>query len=204
MMANINEQQKEVGVLLAVGLGRGALTRVYVHESLILVLAASFMGAAIGVVTAIVFTLQQTLFNQVCMWADSAAIVGAGLFVTCSVVCGVVADADPVWPALAHHIVGCYHFCPVIRCCTSVSAYENLHYQTVTQRVLIETKNSPIAVCRCLLWPSCVTLCITSCTFVMHENTYTHTSGHCSTMSCLYLWRDHLLCLRVQLGNVIH
>jgi ABC-type antimicrobial peptide transport system permease subunit len=38
---------------------------VYVHESLILVLAASFMGAAIGVVTATIFTMQQSLFTQV-------------------------------------------------------------------------------------------------------------------------------------------
>ena len=56
---------------------RGALIRVYVHESLVLVLAASFMGAAIGIVTAIVFTLQQTLFNQVspvvhCLLCDFA------------------------------------------------------------------------------------------------------------------------------------
>lgn len=39
----------------------------YVHEALILVLAASCMGGTIGVVTAIAFTAQQAMFTQVCV-----------------------------------------------------------------------------------------------------------------------------------------
>lgn len=52
MIANVTEQTREVGVLRALGLKPGALTRLYVEEAFVLVLAASLLGVAIGCLVA--------------------------------------------------------------------------------------------------------------------------------------------------------
>ncbi len=88
MITNIQEQQKEIGVLLAVGLKyvlhmptlprmllftpphticRRAwhLIRVYIYEAFVLVVSASIMGTIIGSIVAWTFSQQRTLFTQV-------------------------------------------------------------------------------------------------------------------------------------------
>jgi hypothetical protein len=59
MGANIAEQRREIGVLLALGLSASALERVYMHEAFVLVVAACSSGAAIGCFIAWTMGLQQ-------------------------------------------------------------------------------------------------------------------------------------------------
>ena len=59
MGANIAEQRREIGVLLALGLSARALERVYMHEAFVLVVAACSSGVAIGCFIAWTFGLQQ-------------------------------------------------------------------------------------------------------------------------------------------------
>ena len=63
MLANINEQKREIGVLRALGMRPGSLTRLYVEEAFLLVLCASFVGVAIGCLVAWTFGQQQALFT---------------------------------------------------------------------------------------------------------------------------------------------
>ena len=59
MGANIAEQRREIGVLLALGLSARALERVYMHEAFVLVVAACSSGMAIGCFVAWTMGLQQ-------------------------------------------------------------------------------------------------------------------------------------------------
>ena len=64
MFTNIWEQSKEIGILRAVGMTRWQITRLYVYEAFILVLAASMFGLVIGVVLGWTMSSQQQLFTQ--------------------------------------------------------------------------------------------------------------------------------------------
>lgn len=65
MIANIGEQKKEIGVLLALGLGAGKMVRVYTHEAFALTLSSCILGTAIGALVAWTFGQQQALFTSV-------------------------------------------------------------------------------------------------------------------------------------------
>jgi ABC-type antimicrobial peptide transport system permease subunit len=84
MGANIAEQRREIGVLLALGLSARALGRVYAHEAFALVVAACACGVAIGTFVAWSMGLQQALFTGIPLpivvpWAVSAVIVVASV-----------------------------------------------------------------------------------------------------------------------------
>ncbi len=64
MYTNIYEQSKEIGVLLALGMAKLRVARLFVWEAICVVLAASTLGIAIGVLVAWTLTLQQALFTQ--------------------------------------------------------------------------------------------------------------------------------------------
>lgn len=64
MYTNIYEQKKEIGVLMAIGIRKGWLRRMFLWEAIIVVFSASFLGIGIGVLVAWTMTLQQALFTQ--------------------------------------------------------------------------------------------------------------------------------------------
>ena len=65
MITNVNEQQREIGVLLALGLRGSAVVRVFIHEAFLIVLGASLLGTAVGCIIAWTFGLQQALFTSI-------------------------------------------------------------------------------------------------------------------------------------------
>ena len=94
MITNIHEQQREIGVLLALGLKASPLIRVYVHEAFVLVLTSSLLGAVVGCVLAWTFGQQQSLFTSIPVpfavpWGILAVVVIA------SVVCSFFAACLP-------------------------------------------------------------------------------------------------------------
>jgi len=64
MYSNIFEASKEIGVLRAIGLTINQITRIYLYEAFILVVAASFLGMIIGFIIGFTMTLQRVLFTQ--------------------------------------------------------------------------------------------------------------------------------------------
>ena len=64
MFTNVHEQSKEIAVLRALGLSKGALYRLFVHEAFVLVLASSLLGFSMGMVVSYTMTAQQILFTQ--------------------------------------------------------------------------------------------------------------------------------------------
>lgn len=90
MYTNIHEQKKEIGVMLAVGMVKGRLFRMYIWEAVVIVLASSLLGIFIGVIVAYTVTLQQTLFTQLPVpfefpWQITVAVVIlSGIFGLCA------------------------------------------------------------------------------------------------------------------------
>ena len=64
MFTNVTEQAKEIGILLALGVNKNWLRRIYIYEAFILVLSSSVLGIAIGVLISWTMTIQQVLFTQ--------------------------------------------------------------------------------------------------------------------------------------------
>lgn len=54
----------EFGVLRAIGLSKKQLTRVYIYEAIALITASGFLGTFIGIIFAIVLTLQILMFIE--------------------------------------------------------------------------------------------------------------------------------------------
>lgn len=91
------------------------------------------MGAAIGVVTATIFTMQQSLFTQVlscvfrCCPSDGHPLPG--------LVC--ITDALSVRPALVDHHPCRHHIRSAVSCCPRPSLDIHFHHETPSQRVLM-------------------------------------------------------------------
>jgi ABC-type antimicrobial peptide transport system permease subunit len=64
MYTNIHEQKKEIGVMLALGMSKSRLYRMYIWEAICVVLSSSMLGIIIGVIVSYTVTLQQVLFTQ--------------------------------------------------------------------------------------------------------------------------------------------
>jgi ABC-type antimicrobial peptide transport system permease subunit len=64
MSTNVHEQAKEIGILRSVGLRKFPLTRTYVWEAFVLVLAASLLGVCVGIIMGYTILLQRALFTQ--------------------------------------------------------------------------------------------------------------------------------------------
>jgi ABC-type antimicrobial peptide transport system permease subunit len=95
MMANIGEQKKEIGVLLALGLPPSAMVRVYTHEAFALTLSSCILGTAIGALVAWTFGQQQALFTSV----PAPFTVPWGTILTVIVASGVAALLAACCPA---------------------------------------------------------------------------------------------------------
>lgn len=65
MLANIHEQAKEVGILLAIGIPKKQVKLLYIYEAFVVVLAANLLGLMIGVGIGWTITLQRQLFTQI-------------------------------------------------------------------------------------------------------------------------------------------
>ena len=84
MYTNIYEQTKEIGVLLALGMRRFRVGRLFVWEAICIVLAASTLGIGIGVLVGWTLTLQQALFTQLPVvfefpWLITVVVIGLSL-----------------------------------------------------------------------------------------------------------------------------
>eukprot|EP00732_Lithocolla_globosa_P001122 Lithocolla_globosa_v1_NODE_510_length_3870_cov_6.511402.p1 type:complete len:1224 gc:universal NODE_510_length_3870_cov_6.511402:190-3861(+) len=62
--ANVRENSWEYGVLRALGLTSGSVLRLYIYEALSIVISSLILGGSIGIVTAIVLTLQINIFTE--------------------------------------------------------------------------------------------------------------------------------------------
>ncbi|KRX08929.1 hypothetical protein PPERSA_09033 [Pseudocohnilembus persalinus] len=63
-IANIKESSWEFGVLRAIGLDKKQITRVYIFESMALILTAGIIGTFIGIITAVAVTAQLLMFME--------------------------------------------------------------------------------------------------------------------------------------------
>jgi ABC-type antimicrobial peptide transport system permease subunit len=61
MSANLLEQTKEIGVLRAIGVKKTRIMMLYFYEAMVLVLASSITGVAIGMFVGYTMTLQECL-----------------------------------------------------------------------------------------------------------------------------------------------
>jgi len=100
---NIREQQREIGVLRAVGLSPSRLARVYSHEATLLVAAAALLGTGVGTASAWAFAQQRSLFTGLPLalvfpWTIVIAVVIA------SFVCGLLASCAPARAAGSERI----------------------------------------------------------------------------------------------------
>lgn len=62
--ANIRENSWEFGVYRALGLTKSQMTRIYMYETLVCILAASLIGFVIGIGSALTLTFQFLMFNE--------------------------------------------------------------------------------------------------------------------------------------------
>ncbi len=62
--ANIRENSWEFGVYRALGLSKSQMTRIYMYETLVCILAASIIGCVVGIGSALTLTLQLLMFNE--------------------------------------------------------------------------------------------------------------------------------------------
>ena len=62
MSANLYDQQKEIGIMRALGFSKSRIVMLYTYESFILVMASSLLGVFVGTVTAFTMVLQFTTF----------------------------------------------------------------------------------------------------------------------------------------------
>lgn len=60
--ANLYDQQKEIGILRALGFTRIRIVMLYSYESFILVMASSILGVLVGTVAAFTMVAQFTAF----------------------------------------------------------------------------------------------------------------------------------------------
>jgi ABC-type antimicrobial peptide transport system permease subunit len=64
MYSNVNEQAKEIGILRAIGTRKFTIVRIFVYESIVLIMSASLTGMFIGAVVGYTMNLQNALFTQ--------------------------------------------------------------------------------------------------------------------------------------------
>ena len=64
MSANLFEQQKEIGVMRAMGISSIRIKLLYFYEALILVFASCLLGILIGTVVAYTMMLQMDMFTE--------------------------------------------------------------------------------------------------------------------------------------------
>ncbi len=63
-ISNIRENVWEFGILRAMGLNKGQVTRIYIYESFSVILSSIVIGFTIGIVISITSDLQTTIFLE--------------------------------------------------------------------------------------------------------------------------------------------
>ncbi len=63
-ISNIRENVWEFGILRAVGLSKGQVTRIYLYESFSVILSSMLIGFTIGIVISVTSDLQTTIFLE--------------------------------------------------------------------------------------------------------------------------------------------
>jgi ABC-type antimicrobial peptide transport system permease subunit len=104
MFTNIHEQAKEIGILRAIGISKGALYRIYVYEAFVLVLASSLLGILIGTVVGYMVLLQRFLFTQLPIPFVIPTQLLIVVFV-CSILFGALAAFGPIKRVLSNPVV---------------------------------------------------------------------------------------------------
>ena len=105
MYTNIVEQSKEIGILRALGLTRGAIFRIYTYEALFLVLSSAFLGSCIGLLIGWSISAQRALFTQV----PISFSYPWDLVITVSIVaiiCALISTATPVARLVMRPVIG--------------------------------------------------------------------------------------------------
>lgn len=93
--ANIRENSREFGILRALGFSVPQTLRVYIYESLSVVLTSFMLGTIIGLIIAISLTMQFNLFTEMPFELEFPTF----LFVFMFVVSLIVAVLSSLWPA---------------------------------------------------------------------------------------------------------
>jgi ABC-type antimicrobial peptide transport system permease subunit len=57
MSANLYDQQKEIGIMRALGFSKSRIVMLFTYESFILVMASSLLGVFVGTITAFTMVL---------------------------------------------------------------------------------------------------------------------------------------------------
>jgi len=104
MFTNIFEQTKEIAVLRALGVPKGWMIRIYVHEAFVLVLSSSILGLFIGMSVSYTMTLQQALFTQLPIPFVFPYLIFITVFV-CSIVFGLIAAFSPIKMVVEKQVV---------------------------------------------------------------------------------------------------
>merc|ERR1712130_682395 len=60
----MGEQSKEIGILRSMGLTKFEINKIYIYESLVIILSSSLLGFCVGYVVSFVIVQQQVLFSQ--------------------------------------------------------------------------------------------------------------------------------------------
>lgn len=104
MAANIVEQAKELAVLRCVGLGKLAITRIFLYESVVVILTGGFIGIAIGLLLGSTIAAQNAMFTN----SETTLAFPWSILITIvifSFVSSLFAAAIPVWVFLKKKIV---------------------------------------------------------------------------------------------------
>jgi len=104
MFANIYEQTKEIAVLRALGVPKGWMIRIYVHEAFILVFSSSLLGLMIGMTVSYSMTLQQILFTQLPIPFVFPYLIFITVFVF-SIVFAIIASYSPIKMVVEKQVV---------------------------------------------------------------------------------------------------
>ena len=103
MSANLYRQSKEIAVLRAIGFTKMRIRMLYFYEALVLVLASSILGTAIGLAVGYTQMLQESLLlgkdlTLTFPWIQFLIIMG------CSLMCAFFATFGPVSQLTAKQI----------------------------------------------------------------------------------------------------
>lgn len=87
--SNVKEHVWEFGVLRSLGLNKTQMTRIYIYEALCLTIASGLIGTAVGVIVALILTMQYLTFAEIPMvfqfpWSMFLITFFSGIFTSIS------------------------------------------------------------------------------------------------------------------------
>ena len=94
MSANLYDQQKEIGIMRALGFSKSRIVMLFTYESFILVMASSLLGVFVGTVTAFTMVLQFTTFIGMPAIFYFPWLQVAGIFIA-GILCAAMSSIGP-------------------------------------------------------------------------------------------------------------